>query len=192
MGGEGPASALRGIQVLAIASPPQELVESAIASISRLVSVPCRLADAPCAMDLPGIAGRDQLDADKLLQRLEACPRPEGHWTLGLSAEDIGHPIFTFFFGRARHHGGAALVSLARLDPSFYGLEADLHLTARRAAREALHELGHVAGLGHCDDNRCIMRFVTDVEGIDNRGVTFCTACSPDVPAAFDPMRTTL
>lgn len=186
MGGDGPERAPRGIQVLAIASPPRALVESVVAGISRLVSVPCRVADAPCAMELPRIPGREQLDADKLLARLEACPRPEGYWAVGLSGEDIGHPIFTFFFGRARHHGGAALVSLARLDPGFYGLAPDNLLAARRAAREALHELGHVAGLGHCDDNRCIMRFVTDVEGIDNRGITFCEVCALDTPPGLE------
>ncbi len=187
MGGDGATPSPRGIQVLAIAAPPPDRVALVVAALSRLVSVPCRVADAPCALDLPRIPGREQLDADKLLTRLEACPRPHDSWGVGLCAQDIGHPIFTFFFGRARHHGGAALVSLARLDPDFYGLDADPRLMARRAAREALHELGHVAGLGHCDDNRCIMRFVTDVEGIDNRGVRFCAACAVDVPRALQP-----
>ena len=142
MAAEPRAEAPIGIQVLAIASPPHELVELAIGGISRLVAVPCRLADAPCALEIPRVPGRDQADADQLLARVEACPRPPGHWTVGLVAEDIGHPIFTFFFGRARHYGGAALVSLARLDPSFYGLASDAALTARaKAYMEVLSNL---------------------------------------------------
>lgn len=177
----------RGFEVLPLGSPAPELVRDIVRELSRRVAVPCHLLPAPKTLVLPKIAGRQQVDADKLLAALEKHPRREGHWLLGLTDADIGHPIFTFFFGRARHHGGAALVSLARLAQSFYGLPEDLRLLAHRAVMESVHELGHVAGLAHCDDNRCLMRFCTSVEVADNRGETFCGLCGPELPPAFRP-----
>ena len=73
---------------------------------------------------------------------------------------------------------GAALISLHRLAPSFYGLPPDPELTLTRATCECLHELGHVAGLHHCDDYRCVMHFSGDVESIDLRGSGWCDSCA--------------
>ena len=123
------------------------------------------------------LEGRRQADADAMLARLESLATHEDEVLVGLVAVDIGHPIFTFFFGRARHEGRAALVSLARLTPTFYGLPEDRELTVSRAAWETLHELGHVAGLVHCDDYGCLMHFSRSVEAIDVRGKEFCENC---------------
>ena len=95
---------------------------------------------------------------------------------------DLGLTLFTFVFGRATRNGRAAIVSLARLGPEQYGLAADSNLTARRAVAEILHELGHVAGLGHCSDVGCIMQFATSVERIDLRGLEFCPSCAAALP----------
>jgi archaemetzincin len=97
----------------------------------------------------------------------------------------MGSPIFTHFFGRSRRGGHALVVSLARLTPAFYGLPADRALTLRRATFEIVHELGHVAGLGHCADPRCLMHFAPTVDGIDNRGTTFCGDCAAALSAVF-------
>ena len=51
---------------------------------------------------------------------------------LGLTEQDLAIPIFTFVFGRARSGGWAAVVSLARLDPTFYGLPSDEDELIRR------------------------------------------------------------
>lgn len=106
---------------------------------------------------------------------------------LGVSAQDLGIPIFTFVFGRARAGGGAALISLARLDPTFYGLPADEGALMQRAVREALHELAHVAALAHCTQPLCLMRFAGSVEKADLRGARFCDACAARLPAWMRP-----
>lgn len=172
-------------EILPLGSPSQELLERIARGLSRRVSAPVHLHPTAADFPLPLIRGREQVHADEVLKALEAHPRAEGAWLLGVTDRDIGHPIFTFFFGRARHHGGAALISTARLEQTFYGLPDDPALTARRAVMEAIHELGHVAGLGHCEDMRCIMRFCTSVEVADNRGRLFCASCGIGVPEAF-------
>jgi len=190
MGVEDGSTSLLGLVLLTIGTPPRELVERIIAGLSRRVSVPCRLAAVPPGFEVSFLDHRTQVDADTLLRRLEALPRPAGHWLVGLTELDLGNPIFTFFFGRARHGGGAAVVSLARLLPSFYGMEVDDALTVRRAITEILHELGHVAGIGHCDDYQCLLHFARTVEDIDNRGDSFCDACHKRLPPGLGGTRT--
>jgi archaemetzincin len=176
-----------GLEIVPLGAPDRETVERVAAQISRRVAVPCRLADRARGIELPRLPHRDQLDADRLLVLAQQLERRSGHWTVGVAGEDMGHPIFTFFFGRARHHGDAVVIALHRLRPEFYGMPRDPDLVARRAGLEVIHELGHVAGLAHCDDNACVMRFCPSVEGIDNRGVTFCPRCAPNLPPAFAP-----
>ncbi|MHC5011121.1 MAG: hypothetical protein ACYTG6_09250 [Planctomycetota bacterium] len=181
---------VEGIRVMPLGGPSRSLLDMVLAQLSRRVSVPCRLVAAPAEFDLPVVPNRDQVDADALLQRIEELTPPGREVVMGLTTHDVGSPIFTFFFGRARQGGRAALVSTARLSPAFYGLAADPELSARRTAVEILHELGHLAGLSHCDDARCLMRFCASVEDLDNRGTTFCRDCSSGLPRAFDPVAT--
>jgi archaemetzincin len=155
--------------------------ETLAAELSRHLGVACRLSDGT-AVPASALAGREQQDADALLASLEARLRPDGVVALGVTAEDLALPIFTFVFGRARAGGRAAVVSLARLDPSFYGLPADEPLLLQRAVREARHELGHVASLAHCDQAACLMRFAGSVEKADLRGSDFCPECWERLP----------
>jgi archaemetzincin len=149
--------------------------------LSRRLSAPCRVVDASAAL-APTLSGRDQGDADALLASLET-DAPEDRVRLGVTAQDLAIPIFTFVFGRARYGGRAAVVSLARLDPAFYGLPADEDALLQRTVREAVHELAHVAGLAHCDGPECLMRFAGSVEKADLRGQEFCQDCAARLPA---------
>lgn len=167
---------------------PAALAQDLVARTSRRLPVPCRLLRGP-GPAAPRLEGRDQADADRLLAALEAVAGdgPVGHVLMGLTAQDIGSPLFTFFFGRARLRGRAGLVSVARLAPTFYGLPDDPEVTARRAVIEILHEFGHVAGLTHCDDFGCLMHVTTNVEGLDARGAAYCETCLARLPDDFRP-----
>ncbi len=152
------------------------------ARLSRHVGVPCRLVAAAPIEDGARLAGREQLDAQALL-RLVAGPASSAVVRLGLTTLDVGLPVFNFVFGLAHTDGvGAAVVSLARLDPVFEGLPADDETTARRALAEMLHELGHVAGLLHCGAPDCLMRFAGTVAQADARGAAFCSPCRARLP----------
>ena len=54
-------------------------------------------------------------------------------------------------------------------------------LFLERAVKEAVHELGHTYGLGHCRDPRCIMYFSNTLHDTDLKGPGFCAACGEKV-----------
>jgi archaemetzincin len=151
------------------------------ARLSRRVELPVDVL-APEAVPARRIPGRDQLEAGALLEALEARPRHARRLLVGVSAEDIAIPVFTFVFGLARQGGWACLVSRARTDPAFYGLPDDPELRDERLVREVLHELGHLATLAHCSDRACLMSFAGNIEKVDTRGGHFCAACAARLP----------
>jgi len=51
-----------------------------------------------------------------------------------------------------------------------------------RALKEAVHELGHLLGLPHCDNPRCIMFFSNTLADTDRKGPGFCPACRGKLP----------
>jgi predicted Zn-dependent protease len=170
----------RRIERLALAlvgEPPSPLHRRIAIRMSEIVPIPCGLRAEPLPVATVLLEGRDQVDADLLLASVESQADEPGEALCGLVGKDIGHVLFTYFFGRARRDGNAMVVSLARLAPGFYGQPDDEELLVRRATREILHEFGHVAGLHHCDVPGCIMHFAATVEGIDGRGDGFCRSC---------------
>ncbi len=164
-----------------VGDPAPAGIASLAARLSRLIELPVHLLP---AAPLPArrLAGRDQLDAGELLQQLEAAAPPGRRLLVGITGADLAIPVFTFVFGLARQHGRACLVSLARTDPTFYGLPADGERRDRRAACEVLHELGHLAGLEHCRDRGCLMSFAGSVAAVDTRGDRFCDDCALRLP----------
>jgi archaemetzincin len=174
-----------GILVGTIGAPPSPFTARLVRRLSRELPLPCGLrGELPVQTVM--LEGRAQADADALLRGVEALAEPPAV-LVGLTETDIGHPIFTHFFGRARRDGFGIVVSLARLAPEFYGLPADETVLLRRATLEIVHEFGHCAGLLHCEDHGCIMRFAPTVEAIDNRGTWFCRSCEATLtPAVLD------
>ncbi|HEX9108975.1 MAG TPA: matrixin family metalloprotease, partial [Longimicrobiales bacterium] len=68
------------------------------------------------------------------------------------------------------------VLGLARLRPAPDD-ERSARVFFRRALTEAMHEIGHMAGLGHCADPGCVMHFSHGVQETDRKGVEFCARC---------------
>ena len=112
---------------------------------------------------------RGQYRADILLNQAR---RTVGGRVLAVTDADLYVPGLNFVFGMANHPGGAAVVSLNRLR-----LAASARLLRERLLKEALHELGHTFGIGHCFDTQCVMSFSTSLSDVDCKTERFCPAC---------------
>ena len=138
------------------------------------------------SMEIPKNAydsDRRQFDGNVLLQEL-----PEiGDITLGVIDEDTYVNGLNFIFGLAG--ANKAIISLYRLRPEFYRSPEDEDLFKLRALKESIHELGHVFGLKHCQNRRCIMHFSNSISDTDYKDWRYCGSCassfSQKVKSAF-------
>ena len=96
---------------------------------------------------------------------------------LVVSDVDLYVPQLNFVFGEAELGGHFAIISLSRLRQSFYGLPENRALFLDRTAKEAIHELGHTCGLGHCPHPECVMHFSNTLLDTDRKDVSFCQHC---------------
>lgn len=91
-------------------------------------------------------------------------PRPVVYVVEG----DAYVPGLNFVFGLAMPDLGVAAVFTARLmGPRFL----------ERLVKEITHEAGHLYGLGHCADPRCVMSFSNSVADVDAKTPMFCPRC---------------
>lgn len=97
---------------------------------------------------------------------------------LGVTSLGLYVPGLNFVFGEARCPGKVAIISLFRLNPEFYGQSTNKQLFYERAVKEAVHEVGHTHGLGHCKNPSCVMFFSNAIQDTDRKRSTFCEKCS--------------
>ena len=114
--------------------------------------------------------GRRQYDAGRIINAL-AAESGAVPLTLGITREDLCTPILTFVFGESQLEGRAALISLHRI------MDDNTEVTCTRAAKIALHEVGHLIGIGHCRTSGCLMCFSATLEKLDGLNLWFCDAC---------------
>jgi len=113
---------------------------------------------------------RKQFDALKIIKELSR-EKHGAPFKLGVTALDICTPILTFVYGESQLGGNIALISLNRLE----GGRAEL--TYERVVKIGVHEVGHILGLEHCWEVRCLMHFSRNLEQLDSLPLQFCSAC---------------
>ena len=153
------------------------MLESLAAALARCIGVRARVA--PPSEPRPEWYDPDrrQYRADIVLDSLVERRVDGRAWTLGILAGDLFVPGFNYVSGQATVDGCCAIIGLQRLRPEFNGEPADPARFERRVLTEAVHELGHVAGLGHCPDPRCALHFSSTVEDTDLKGPGLCNRC---------------
>lgn len=130
------------------------------------------------AVEVPAearVPERGQLEVSSLFRALPVAGLEEGDAVLGVIDEDLFVADTSFIFGLA--YGRRAIISPARLRQEFRGLSSNSALFLERAKKEAVHELGHVFGLLHCTDRRCVMHFSNSIDETDFKGWRFCWRC---------------
>ncbi len=127
---------------------------------------------------------RDQYRSSLVLDFLRRRSRvgePYGK-ALGVMAADAYEEPLNFVFGQAEVGGTYAVIYLERLAAG-----VDSRLLAVRALKEAIHELGHTLGLGHCDDPRCVMSFSNSISDVDLKGWRLCSRCERSLSSQISP-----
>jgi len=168
------------IALVPIGNVDKEFLEALRPPLEDVFGQRTRVGD---GVELPGEGwNRDSSQhlASSLLAALSPSPH-SGDTVLGVVNVDIFAPGLNFVFGQADITGKRALISLQRLRQELYGLPQDENLFRQRALKEAVHELGHTYGLGHCPDRTCVMHFSNSLPDTDLKGWKFCSVCNEKV-----------
>ena len=122
---------------------------------------------------------RKQYLASSLLRGIKESGQIQNERTLVVVNVDLYTSGLNFIFGEAHVDSGMAIISLYRLRQEYYGLPPDEDLFTNRTIKEAVHELGHTFGLGHCSDLKCVMHFSNSLSDTDWKSAAFCSQCRP-------------
>ena len=120
---------------------------------------------------------RKQYFSSAILLKLREVERGIGDRVLGVVDLDLYVPSLSFVFGEADFENRMAIISLWRLRQEFYSLPEDVDRFKERVLKEAVHELGHTYGLGHCANPLCVMHFSNSLLDTDIKKVSFCPQC---------------
>ena len=118
---------------------------------------------------------RNQYHSTRIIALLEKqIPFTQMDRLLGITDFDIYVPGMNFVFGEARLPGRVGVISTYRLKAKGSGKGT---LYPERVLKEAVHELGHMLGLNHCEDDSCVMHFSESLKDTDNKGSALCEDC---------------
>ncbi len=159
----------------------EDILASLCEELQKQFGTPCEIAP---TLPHPSYAfneRRRQYLSRSILHQIGGLALPRAHRLLGVVDLDLYVPELNFVFGQASLRGKEAVIALPRLRQSFYGLPDDLGLFQQRVVKEAVHELGHTYGFGHCPDRLCVMHFSNSLHDTDIKGRSFCPNCQANL-----------
>lgn len=128
---------------------------------------------------------RLQYNAGTILNTLEPLSFDNYSKLIFILDVDLFVPILTHVYGEAKQGGSHALVSVNRLKKNSDGSLPPLDIVLERAAKIAIHELGHLFDLHHCTEENCVMSFLGTLKDQDKAPLYFCRYCSALLKAAL-------
>jgi len=162
------------LEVLPVLRPPAYVVEEAARVVEEAFGAEARiLPEAPPPPRELFDERRRQYKAELLLAWSSSLRAAEGSLLLAVVSADAYASGLNFVFGIASPRLGASAVFLPRLR---YLAAPSLFLS--RLAKEVLHEVGHVLGLGHCENRKCVMAFSNSIYDTDYKEAAFCRKCA--------------
>lgn len=117
---------------------------------------------------------RDQYSTERILKFLNE--KIQGK-VLAITDNDIFAVDMNFTYGQAQMSGSAAVLSMFRLRQEFYRQRSDNAVMIERSVKEAVHEVGHMLGLKHCLNEKCVMNFSPTIFNLDKKTKFFCNDC---------------
>jgi len=121
---------------------------------------------------------RLQYNAAIIIETFESMQFSDNDKVIAVLNHDLFIPIFTHVFGEARQGGKCGLVSLFRLMKNPDGSTPPKSIIHERAAKVAIHELGHLLDLLHCEHKKCLMHFSGGIDEVDEMSFDLCEYCS--------------
>jgi len=120
---------------------------------------------------------RNQYLSPRLLSRLRRIKKASNDKLMAVTNLDLYSPGYDFIYGEADVKAGLATLSINRLMGSTADGLPDTCLFTERIIREAVHEVGHLYGLVHCKNPKCVLRTCTCAAEVDEAGNGLCDGC---------------
>lgn len=113
-----------------------------------------------------------QMLADSLIPLIgDQRKRHKSDYALGVTRSDLYSRNLNFVFGLASYYEKSCVISVARL------MTSNTALYKERVTKEAMHEMGHLLGLGHCHNPKCVMYFSNCLADTDYKSKELCQGC---------------
>ena len=146
--------------------------------ISSVLGVPSTVSENHVRM-MGYVVSRKQIDAKALLDSVPMYKHRHGieEPVLLVVHQDLFRDGNSFVFGLAREQVGAAVVSTARLGNEYYGRQNSDDDLVDRITKEGAHEIGHLLGLGHCENQECVMFKPDTLDELDRKKKMLCPIC---------------
>lgn len=134
-------------------------------------------------------SNRGQYNSSPFLEALRKLVVDEHSKFLGITSVDLFTHGLNFIFGHAILDGGVCIISTHRLEPEFYEQLYNEKIFVERSIKEAVHELGHIFSLQHCQNPRCVMCFSNHILDTDRKRKNFCEKCQSQIMKNIDFIR---
>ncbi len=170
------------IGVLPLGEVPTLAVEVIAANITAYYKLPTDILPMRPVPESAFDEVRLKYNAGILINELNAMDFAGYSKIMGVMSRDMFIPIFNYVYGQAVQGGSMALISLYRLNRNADGSTSSTSLIFERAAKLALHELGHLFNLFHCNEIKCIMHFSGVIEDLNAIPFYLCRDCARRLP----------
>ncbi len=122
---------------------------------------------------------RKQRDAVRIItssKNILMATGEKAKYALVVTKVDLFSERLRFIFGLANQELGVGLLSTARLRVRD-GDEVTPAVIKERVLKEAAHEIGHLGGLAHCENPKCLMAFSNSIKEVDQKLPFLCEEC---------------
>ena len=160
------------IEVLSLNEPPNALIRHVLKGLAKAFNTEIFLG--PSARLPSNLVNtyRNQYYGERVLAWVSEVFGGRGDVILGIVEGDAYVEGLNFIFGLSSPTLRTALIFTSRLK-----IFAGEGLLQERVLKEVMHELGHVFGLRHCPNSRCVMSFSNSVIDVDRKSWRYCVNC---------------
>jgi archaemetzincin len=170
--------ASKTISIVLIQPVNSEITDDLLSHVEMLFDHKCTLISLPLDIGFAFAEERRQYNSTAILGRIKSNLQNEARALLAIINDDLYASGLNFVFGEAEVGGKVGIISLARLRPAIWDEPDSLEIIKQRTRKEATHELGHIMGLRHCRNSRCVMYFSNTLGDTDKKADKFCPDCA--------------